>query len=132
MDYSKQVWDHFRQPRYSGVFPPDESGVLSAAVGETLRGGVFCLQVQVSGQRISDVRQQVYGCGFLIASASWLADWLYGKTLVEASRFNKHLLEEALQLPPHKLHCAALAEQAVRNVLNCKVGTDEKGTCSDQ
>ena len=118
MNSSEQVSEHFRKPRYSGAFPAEESGVLTTQVGEPLRGGVIRLQIKIEDQRITAVRQQVYGCGFLIASASWLADWLHGKSLTEASCFDKHLLEDALQLPPTKMHCAVLAGQAVRNIVS--------------
>lgn len=117
MESSEQVREHFRHPRHVGVFPVTEPGVTTAQVGEPLRGGVIQLQLKIAEQRIIAVRQQVYGSAYLIAAASWLADWLTAKSLAEARQFDKRQLEDALQLPPGRLHCAVLAEQALRSAL---------------
>ena len=118
MDYCEQVRTHFRHPRHTGTFSADEPGVTTAQVGKPLQGGVIRLQIKIDQDRISAVRQQVYGSGYLIAAASWLADWLHTRRLADAATFDKQLLEDALQLPPTKLHCAVLAEQALHGVLS--------------
>lgn len=117
MESSEQVREHFRHPRHAGVFPATESDVITVRVGEPLRGGVIQLQLKIAEQRIIAVRQQVYGSAYLIAAASWLADWLTAKSLAEARQFDKRQLEDALQLPPSRLHCAVLAEQALCSAL---------------
>jgi nitrogen fixation NifU-like protein len=118
MEYSKTVRDHFHNPRHAGAFPDGASGVVSAQVGEALRGGVIRLQLKIEQERVIDVRQQVYGSAYLIAAASWLADWLQGKQLSETQGFDKYLLEDALQLPSSKAQCAVLAETALYTVLS--------------
>jgi len=117
MNDNPTVHDHFRHPRCAGTFPARTTGVATAQVGEALRGGVIRLQLKTEDEHIVAVRQQVYGSAYLIAAASWLADWLQDKSLIEAKRFDKRFIEDALQLPSSKVQCAVLAERALHDVL---------------
>ena len=112
--YSAAVLQHFKTPRYAGVFPPSVANVGSGEVGAPTRGGVIKLQIKVAGDRIVDVRFQAYGCGYTIAAGSWASAWLVGKTLDQARRLHNSQIIEALAVPAEKIHCAVLAERAAR------------------
>ncbi len=119
MQYSDTLLAHFRHPAGIGVFPPDLPGVHSARVGDPRHGAVIGLQIRLDEQgRIIDARFRAYGCGATIAAASWVRDWLPGRTVDEACALHDDTVRAALDLPPAKLHCAVLAVAAVRAALD--------------
>lgn len=110
---------HFDCPRHAGALDPTATNVATALVGEPVSGVVLQLHLQVDQQRqsIAAVRFKAHGCGWTIACGSWLAAWLEDRTLSEAAAFQHHLLAEALDTPPEKLHCAVLAQTALKAAL---------------
>ena len=115
MAYSEKVIDHYENPRNVGSFGKDEKGVATGMVGAPACGDVMKLQIKVGADgRIQDARFKTYGCGSAIASSSLVTEWVKGKTLDEASTIkNTHIAEE-LSLPPVKIHCSILAEDAIK------------------
>ena len=123
MHYSDAVQRHFRQPARGGRFPPGTPGVCGAAVGDPARGGRIVLQLQVDAAgRIRDARFLAYGCGVTLAAASWISDWLPGRSLAEAVVVRDAPIREALDLPAEKLHCAVLAAAAARSAAEAALG----------
>ena len=114
MAYSEKVLDHYENPRNVGVFDKDESNIGTGMVGAPACGDVMRLQIKVSDEGvIEDAVFKTYGCGSAIASSSLLTEWVKGKTLDEAKSIkNTHIAEE-LALPPVKIHCSVLAEDAI-------------------
>lgn len=109
---------HFDQPRQVGTLALDAAEVATARVGEPVSGAVLQLQLQVDPHgTLTAARFKAYGCGWTVACGSWLAEWLPGRTLAEAAQFRHHCLVEALAVPPEKLHCAVLAETALKAAL---------------
>ena len=115
MAYSDKVLDHYENPRNVGNFDKDEAGVGTGMVGAPACGDVMRLQIKVSDAGvIEDARFKTYGCGSAIASNSLITEWVKGKTLDEALEIkNAHIAEE-LALPPVKIHCSILAEDAIK------------------
>lgn len=115
MAYSDKVLDHYENPRNVGTFEKDEAGVGTGMVGAPACGDVMRLQIKVSDTGvIEDARFKTYGCGSAIASSSLITEWVKGKTLDEALEIkNAHIAEE-LALPPVKIHCSILAEDAIK------------------
>ncbi|NLA89087.1 MAG: Fe-S cluster assembly scaffold IscU [Alcaligenaceae bacterium] len=115
MAYSDKVLDHYENPRNVGNFDKDEAGVGTGMVGAPACGDVMRLQIKVSDAGvIEDARFKTYGCGSAIASSSLITEWVKGKTLDEALEIkNAHIAEE-LALPPVKIHCSILAEDAIK------------------
>jgi len=115
MAYSDKVLDHYENPRNVGSFEKNDPSVGTGMVGAPACGDVMKLQIKVNEQGvIEDARFKTYGCGSAIASSSLLTEWVKGKTLDEASLIkNTHIAEE-LALPPVKIHCSVLAEDAIR------------------
>jgi nitrogen fixation NifU-like protein len=116
MDYSKEVLDHYENPRNVGSFNKDEEDVGTGMVGAPACGDVMKLQIKVDKLTgiITDAKFKTYGCGSAIASSSLITDWVRGKTLDEASSIkNSHIADE-LSLPPVKIHCSILAEDAIK------------------
>ena len=115
MAYSNQVIDHYENPRNVGNLDKDAKNVGTGMVGAPACGDVMRLQIQVGDDGIiEDARFKTYGCGSAIASSSLVTEWLKGKTLDQASEIkNKHIAEE-LALPPVKVHCSVLAEDAIK------------------
>jgi nitrogen fixation NifU-like protein len=113
--YSKPVQDHFRQPRNVGSFPDDVARVGQGQAGQVNTGGIVKLQIRVDESGIiSEARFRSYGCGATIAAGSYVTEWLQGKSLDQAARLSTEQLVQALQLQPVKVHCAMLAEDAVK------------------
>lgn len=114
MAYSEKVLDHYENPRNVGIFNPDDEDVGTGMVGAPACGDVMKLQIQVDANEIiKDARFKTYGCGSAIASSSLVTEWLKGKNLEEAAEIkNTHIAEE-LALPPVKIHCSVLAEDAI-------------------
>tara|TARA_Y100001958_G_scaffold158367_1_gene156019 strand:+ start:1827 stop:2204 length:378 start_codon:yes stop_codon:yes gene_type:complete len=113
MAYSDKVLDHYENPRNVGTFDEDEQ-VGTGMVGAPACGDVMKLQIKVSNDGvIEDAKFKTYGCGSAIASSSLLTEWVKGKTLTEASMIKNTDIAEELALPPVKIHCSVLAEDAI-------------------
>jgi len=126
MAYGKKVLDHYENPRNVGVLDKDASNVGTGMVGAPACGDVMRLQIQVDDKGvIEDAKFKTYGCGSAIASSSLLTEWVKGKTVDEASEIKNTEIVEELELPPVKIHCSVLAEDAIKaaiNDLNSKAG----------
>lgn len=115
MSYSDKLMDHYENPRNVGNLDKDDKGVGTGMVGAPACGDVMRLQIKVSEQGvIEDARFKTYGCGSAIASSSLVTEWLKGKTLDQASQIKNSDIAEELALPPVKVHCSVLAEDAIR------------------
>jgi nitrogen fixation NifU-like protein len=115
MAYSNQVIDHYENPRNVGSFGKDEEGVGTGMVGAPACGDVMKLQIKVNNHGvITDARFKTYGCGSAIASSSLVTEWLKGRTLDEAQAISNIEIASALALPPVKIHCSILAEDAIK------------------
>ncbi len=115
MAYSKQVMDHYDNPRNVGKMNADDSDVGTGMVGAPACGDVMRLQIKVSDDGvIEDAKFKTYGCGSAIASSSLLTEWVKGRTLDEAEAIKNTELAEELALPPVKIHCSVLAEDAIK------------------
>jgi nitrogen fixation NifU-like protein len=131
MAYSEKVLDHYENPRNVGSFAKDESGIGTGMVGAPACGDVMKLQIKVGPDGIiEDAKFKTYGCGSAIASSSLVTEWVKGKTLDEAEKImNTHIAEE-LALPPVKIHCSILAEDAIKAAIadyRKKSGTEGEG-----
>ena len=114
MAYSEKVLDHYENPRNVGAFDKDDTQVGTGMVGAPACGDVMKLQIKVSDDGvIEDAVFKTYGCGSAIASSSLLTEWVKGKTLDEAKSIKNTELAEELALPPVKIHCSVLAEDAI-------------------
>ncbi len=114
MSYSEKVLDHYENPRNVGSFDKKDNGVGTGMVGAPACGDVMKLQIKVKDGIITDARFKTYGCGSAIASSSLVTEWVKGKTLDEAGGIkNTHIAQE-LALPPVKIHCSILAEDAIK------------------
>jgi nitrogen fixation NifU-like protein len=115
MAYSEKVLDHYENPRNVGKFDNDDSSVGTGMVGAPACGDVMRLQIKVSDEGvIEDARFKTYGCGSAIASSSLLTEWVKGKTLNEAQEIKNQEIADELALPPVKVHCSVLAEDAIK------------------
>lgn len=115
MAYSKKVIDHYENPRNVGSFEKDDPSVGSGMVGAPACGDVMKLQIKVSPEGIiEDAKFKTYGCGSAIASSSLVTEWVKGKTLDEAAALKNAEIAEELELPPVKVHCSILAEDAIK------------------
>ena len=119
MAYGKKVLDHYENPRNVGVLDKDASNVGTGMVGAPACGDVMRLQIQVDDKGvIEDAKFKTYGCGSAIASSSLLTEWVKGKTVDEASQIKNTEIVEELELPPVKIHCSVLAEDAIKAAIN--------------
>ena len=114
MAYSDKVIDHYENPRNVGSFSKDEEGIGTGMVGAPACGDVMKLQIKVQDGIITDARFKTYGCGSAIASSSLITEWVKGKTLDEAGTITNSEIAEELALPPVKIHCSILAEDAIK------------------
>ena len=115
MAYSEKVIDHYENPRNVGSFEKDDPSVGSGMVGAPACGDVMKLQIKVSPEGIiEDAKFKTYGCGSAIASSSLVTEWVKGKTLDEAAALKNAEIAEELELPPVKVHCSILAEDAIK------------------
>ena len=115
MAYSDKVVDHYENPRNVGSFGKEEKGVATGMVGAPACGDVMKLQIKVNEQGvIEDARFKTYGCGSAIASSSLVTEWVKGKTLDQAAALKNSQIAEELALPPVKIHCSVLAEDAIK------------------
>ncbi len=119
MAYGKKVLDHYENPRNVGVLDKDAPNVGTGMVGAPACGDVMRLQIQVNADGIiEDAKFKTYGCGSAIASSSLLTEWVKGKTLDEAAQIKNTEIVEELELPPVKIHCSVLAEDAIKAAIN--------------
>ena len=115
MAYGKKVLDHYENPRNVGVLDKDATNVGTGMVGAPACGDVMRLQIQVNDKGvIEEAKFKTYGCGSAIASSSLLTEWVKGKTLDEASQIKNTEIVDELELPPVKIHCSVLAEDAIK------------------
>lgn len=115
MAYSEKVLDHYENPRNVGSFGKDEAGVGTGMVGAPACGDVMKLQIRVNAEGvIEEARFKTYGCGSAIASSSLVTEWVKGKTLDEAMTIKNTEIASELALPPVKIHCSILAEDAIK------------------
>ena len=114
MAYSDQVIDHYENPRNVGSFSKDDKNIGTGMVGAPACGDVMKLQIKVEDGIITDAKFKTYGCGSAIASSSLVAEWVKGKTLEQAGQIKNAEIAEELALPPVKIHCSILAEDAIR------------------
>ena len=117
MAYSDKVVDHFNNPRNMGSFKKDEAGVGTGIVGAPECGDVMKLQIKVENGTIVDAKFKTFGCGSAIASSSLSTEWLKGKTIQEAGKIKNTDIVQELNLPPVKIHCSVLAEDAIKMAL---------------
>ncbi len=120
MAYSDKVIDHYENPRNVGSFAKDDPTVGTGMVGAPACGDVMKLQIKVDDDTgiITDAKFKTYGCGSAIASSSLVTEWLKGKTLDEAGSIKNSAIAEELALPPVKIHCSILAEDAIKAAIN--------------
>jgi len=115
MAYSDKVLDHYENPRNVGAFDKDDTTVGTGMVGAPACGDVMRLQIKVNEQGvIEDACFKTYGCGSAIASSSLVTEWVKGKSLDEAAQIKNTQIAEELALPPVKIHCSVLAEDAIK------------------
>jgi len=114
MAYSDKVIEHFTNPRNMGSFKKDELGIGTGMVGAPECGDVMKLQIKVEDDLIVDAKWKTFGCGSAIASSSLATEWLKGKTLQEAQTIKNTDIVQELNLPPVKIHCSVLAEDAIK------------------
>ena len=114
MAYSQSVIDHYENPRNVGSFAKDEQDVGTGMVGAPACGDVMKLQIKVKDGIITDARFKTYGCGSAIASSSLVTEWVKGLTLDEAAALKNSEIAQELALPPVKIHCSILAEDAIK------------------
>lgn len=120
MSYSQQVLDHYENPRNVGSFDKSDTSIGTGMVGAPACGDVMRLQIKVDNDTgiITDAKFKTYGCGSAIASSSLVTEWLKGKTLDEAGTIKNKEIAEELALPPVKIHCSILAEDAIKAAVN--------------
>ena len=119
MAYSDKVIDHYENPRNVGSFDKSDENVGTGMVGAPACGDVMKLQIKVNDEGIiTDAKFKTYGCGSAIASSSLVTEWVKGKSLDEASAIKNSQIAEELALPPVKIHCSILAEDAIKAAVN--------------
>jgi len=120
MAYSDKVIDHYENPRNVGAFNKIDTDIGTGMVGAPACGDVMKLQIKVNPDTgiITDARFKTYGCGSAIASSSLITEWVKGKTLDEAASIKNSEIAEELALPPVKIHCSILAEDAIKAAVN--------------
>ncbi|EFX91486.1 scaffold protein [Actinobacillus ureae] len=115
MAYSEKVIDHYENPRNVGTFNKEAADIGTGMVGAPACGDILRLQIKVNDQGIiEDARFKAYGCGSAIASSSLITEWVKGKSLEEAGAIKNSDIAEELELPPVKVHCSILAEDAIK------------------
>jgi len=116
--YSTQVIDHYENPRNVGKMDPEDTNVGTGLVGAPACGDVMKLQIRVEDGVITDAKFKTYGCGSAIASSSLVTEWVKGKTLDEAGTIRNTDIAQELALPPVKIHCSILAEDAIKSAID--------------
>ncbi len=125
MAYSNQVIDHYENPRNVGSFEKGDPSVGTGMVGAPACGDVMKLQIKVEDGIITDAKFKTYGCGSAIASSSLVTEWVKGRTLDDAKTIKNSTIAEELALPPVKIHCSILAEDAIKAAIS-----DYEAKCS--
>ncbi len=119
MSYSKQILDHFENPRNVGSLDKTDTSVGTAIVGAPACGDVMKLQIKVDENGvIQDAKFKTYGCGSAIASSSLVTEWVKGRTLDQAKEIKNGDIAKELSLPPVKIHCSVLAEEAIKSAID--------------
>ena len=119
MAYSDKVIDHYENPRNVGTLDKNDESVGTGLVGAPACGDVMRLQIKVGDDgRIQDAKFKTFGCGSAIASSSLATEWLKGKTVDEAETIKNSMIAEELHLPPVKIHCSVLAEDAIKSAID--------------
>jgi nitrogen fixation protein NifU and related proteins len=133
MAYSDKVLDHYENPRNVGVLDKSDPKVGTGMVGAPACGDVMKLQIKVNEQGIiEDAKFKTYGCGSAIASSSLLTEWVKGKSIEEAGKIKNTQIAEELALPPVKIHCSVLAEDAIKAAItDYRTKTGTKGSKAD-
>jgi nitrogen fixation protein NifU and related proteins len=132
MAYSDKVLDHYENPRNVGAFDKNDQSVGTGMVGAPACGDVMKLQIRVNEQGIiEDAKFKTYGCGSAIASSSLLTEWVKGKTLEQAGQIKNTQIAEELALPPVKIHCSVLAEDAIKAAIHDYQEKRIKGSKAD-
>ena len=117
MAYSDKVMDHYRNPRNVGSLDKDDANVGTGIVGAPKCGYVMKLQIEIDNGAIVDAKFKAFGCGSAIASSSLVTEWLKSKTLKEALSIRNTEISDELSLPPVKIHCSVLAEEAIKQAV---------------
>lgn len=117
MAYSEKVIDHYENPRNVGTLDKNDENVGTGLVGAPACGDVMRLQIKVEAGKIVDAKFKTFGCGSAIASSSLATEWLKGKSLEEAETIQNTAIVEELNLPPVKIHCSVLAEDAIKSAI---------------
>ncbi|AKT37517.1 Fe-S cluster assembly scaffold IscU [Chondromyces crocatus] len=118
MAYSEKVIEHYENPRNVGALDKDDPEVGTGLVGAPACGDVMRLQIKVKDGIIEDAKFKTFGCGSAIASSSLATEWLKGKTVDEAETIKNSMIAEELNLPPVKIHCSVLAEDAIKSAIS--------------
>ena len=118
MAYSEKLIDHYENPRNVGSFDKSDPSIGTGMVGAPACGDVMKLQIKVEDGIITDAKFKTYGCGSAIASSSLVTEWVKGKTLNQAGSIKNSEIAEELALPPVKIHCSILAEDAIKAAVN--------------
>jgi nitrogen fixation NifU-like protein len=119
MAYSKKLLDHYENPKNVGSFAKNEAGIGTGLVGAPACGDVMKLQIKVSNEGvIEDARFKTFGCGSAIASSSLATEWIKGKNINEAAKITNSEIAAELELPPVKIHCSVLAEEAIKAAID--------------
>ena len=118
MSYSKKVIDHYNNPRNVGSLDKKDTSVGTGIVGAPECGDVMKLQLKISGDVIEDAKFKTFGCGSAIASSSLATEWVKGKTIDEAFQIKNTEIVSELNLPPVKIHCSVLAEDAIKAAIS--------------
>jgi nitrogen fixation NifU-like protein len=119
MGYSEKVIDHNANPRNVGSFPKEDKSIGTGLVGAPACGDVMKLQIKVNDDgKIIDAKFKTFGCGSAIASSSLVTEWIKGKSLDEAEAIENNQIAQELSLPPVKIHCSILAEDAIKAAIN--------------
>ncbi|GAA4896747.1 Fe-S cluster assembly scaffold IscU [Ferrimonas pelagia] len=127
MAYSDKVIDHYENPRNVGSFDKNDPNVATGMVGAPACGDVMKLQLKITDEGvIEDAKFKTYGCGSAIASSSLVTEWVKGKTLDEAAEIKNTAIAEELALPPVKIHCSILAEDAIKAAITDYKSKQEK------
>ena len=129
MAYSEKVLDHYDNPRNVGKMDASDPSVGTGTVGAPACGDVMRLQIKVEEGVITDARFKTYGCGSAIASSSLVTEWVKGKTLDQAREITNSTIAEELALPPVKIHCSILAEDAVKAAIDNYRGKNADNNC---
>ena len=125
MAYSEKILDHYENPRNVGKMDTTDPTVGTGMVGAPACGDVMKLQIKVEDDVITDAKFKTYGCGSAIASSSLLTEWVKGRTLQEAREIKNTEIVEELNLPPVKIHCSVLAEDAIKSAIKDYMNKNE-------